>query len=344
MISQSRNPPAHARRFLVATHRWGFRWASEGILAKSWTRVLTIERIISRSRPNALLRGGQRDASNQGGGQVNQISIIVLGSAMVCASASALAQDFTAGKTPAQLFSSDCAECHHSPNGLARNRDVRMLASFLREHYTTKSETAGALAVYVSAFAGGAPVVRNRGTGVAVPANSASERSQADRRSRSAGEANATADDATKPTEDSAGRHRRTTNLSGEGEKRWVRGDGDILRPPGSVGTTPSRPSAGDSARRDASDPISRLRAYLSSGLGSEEAAKTGSPKARKRHNRSDTAEPATPDVQATAKTSAAAPSPPATVDATVPAAPPEDDASTASGLPPVIPRPRLEQ
>lgn len=309
--------------------------------------VPTVERIISRIRPNGLLRGGQRDASNQGGGQVNQISIVVLGSAMVCASASALAQDFTAGKTAAQLFSSDCAECHHSPNGLARNRDVRMLASFLREHYTTKSETAGALAVYVSGFAGGAPVVRNRATGVAVPANSISERSQADRRSRSAGEANATPDDARvnpKPTEDSAGRHRRTTNLSGEGEKRRVRGDGDILRPPGSIGTTPSRPNASAGA----ADPISRLRAYLSSGLGSEstiaEAAKTGSPKARKRHNRSDIAEPATPDVQATAKTSAAAPTPPATMDATVPAAPPEDDASPASAVPPVTPRPRLEQ
>src|SRR5215470_19198794 len=108
---------------------------------------------------------------------------------MVCASASALAQDFTAGKTPAQLFSSDCAECHHSPNGLARNRDVRALANFLREHYTTKSETAGALAVYVSGFAGGAPVVRNRGSSVAAPTNTASEPPRVDRRNRSDGEA-----------------------------------------------------------------------------------------------------------------------------------------------------------
>jgi len=84
---------------------------------------------------------------------VKEISIFVLGFAMAGTGAAATAQDFTAGKTPAQLFSSDCAECHRSPSSVA-GPNVNALAGFLREHYTTKSETADALAAYVSSFAG----------------------------------------------------------------------------------------------------------------------------------------------------------------------------------------------
>jgi len=61
----------------------------------------------------------------------------------------AAAQDFTAGKSPAQLFQSDCTACHRSPAGLAKGRDTRGLTSFLREHYTTKVESAAALAAYL---------------------------------------------------------------------------------------------------------------------------------------------------------------------------------------------------
>ncbi len=76
----------------------------------------------------------------------------------------ARAQDFTAGKTPAQLFASDCSGCHRTPGGLAKNRDRGSLAGFLREHYTTKPENAGALASYVAGFAGGGPAEpRERG-------------------------------------------------------------------------------------------------------------------------------------------------------------------------------------
>ncbi len=328
---------------------------------------------------------------------------------MVFVSAPAPAQDFTAGKTPAQLFSSDCAECHRTPNGLARNGDVRTLAGFLREHYTTKSETAGALAAYVSGFRGsGAAVVRNRGAGVASPATIAGERPQADRRSRSDSEATATGEDArtdvrpiqdpagrrrratnlsgdgekrrdseatatgedartdARPIQDPAGRRRRTTNPSGDGEKRRVRKDGDVPRPPVGIETTPApvklNAPAGDSAPRDATDPISRLRSYLSSGLGSEgtiaEAAKTGSPRARKQRNRSDDAEPSTPDVQTSAKTAtdptATDPPPTAfpsgTIDAIAPGTPasgtpPEGNASpaTAPSTPPAVTPPSLE-
>ncbi len=70
----------------------------------------------------------------------------------------AQAQDYSAGKTPAQLFATDCSECHKTPQGLAKGKDTRSLASFLREHYTTKPESAGALAGFV-AGAGAAPAV-----------------------------------------------------------------------------------------------------------------------------------------------------------------------------------------
>jgi len=301
---------------------------------------------------------------------VNQISIFVLGSMVVFASAPASAQDFTAGKTPAQLFSSDCAECHHSPNGLGRGRDVRTLAGFLRQHYTTKSQTASALAVYVAGFSGGgAAGVNNRGAGVAAPANTANERPQADRRTRTDSEAAATGEDTrpgVRPVEDPAARRPRPTNPSGDGEKRRARNDGDVPRPPASdvprppasiATTAPAsvklNAPAGDRAPHAATDPISRLRSYLSSGLGFEstvaEAAKMGAPKARKRPDRVDNAEPPPSEVQTTAKTVTDAPPaapPSATIDATAPEAPPEGNALPASdpSVPPAGAQPRLEQ
>jgi hypothetical protein len=92
------------------------------------------------------------------------------------AAGSAAAQDYTAGKTPAQLFQSDCSACHKSPQGLARSADQRALGNFLREHYTTKAESAGALAAYVLSAGVGAgagqkppaagPVVPRPGVGI----------------------------------------------------------------------------------------------------------------------------------------------------------------------------------
>jgi hypothetical protein len=230
---------------------------------------------------------------------VKQISIFVLGFATAFASASAPAQDLTAGKTPAQLFRSDCAECHRSPSGIARTRDVRALADFLREHYTTKSETAGALAAYVSGFA-----------------------------------------------EDPAGRHRRTTSLSGDREKRRV--DSEVPRPPAGILTTPASPKSNGRTRgrepRDAIDPISRLRSYLPSGGGAEnaieEAGKTGAPKAHKRRNRANAELPAA-DVRAKTKADADTP-PSASIGPAAPAMPRQGNASPTSAptVPPAVTSP----
>jgi len=76
---------------------------------------------------------------------------------LAASSGLAVAQDFSAGKTAAQLFASDCSACHKSPAGLAKGQSAGTLASFLREHYTTKPESASALAAYVAAARGSAP-------------------------------------------------------------------------------------------------------------------------------------------------------------------------------------------
>ncbi|MGI8526597.1 MAG: hypothetical protein ACR2K5_10555 [Pseudolabrys sp.] len=65
-------------------------------------------------------------------------------------------QNLDAGKTPAQVFASDCGICHKSPQGLARSGALFGLEGFLREHYTSSRETAAVLAKYLRA-AGDAP-------------------------------------------------------------------------------------------------------------------------------------------------------------------------------------------
>jgi hypothetical protein len=73
--------------------------------------------------------------------------------ALMLAAGAVVAQDLSAGKTPAQLFSSDCSACHHLPNGLGKKYNTGSLTGFLRAHYTTKPDSAGALARYVMGFA-----------------------------------------------------------------------------------------------------------------------------------------------------------------------------------------------
>jgi hypothetical protein len=212
---------------------------------------------------------------------VKAFSIFVLGFAISCASAAATAQDLTAGKTPAQLFRSDCAECHRSPGSVAGARDVHALAGFLREHYTSKSETADALAAYVSSFAGTGAAVRNRGSGVAAPASG--EPPPARRRNRGQGDAPAAAAGANaSPLEDT---RRRGSGVSGDVETKRAHNDRDVLRPPGVIAATPA--SAKSNARtrkgepRDARAPVSRLR----SESANLEPGKTAGPRARKRRD-----------------------------------------------------------
>jgi hypothetical protein len=82
--------------------------------------------------------------------RLGNISVGFLTLVAALGAAPAVAQDFTAGKTAAQLFASDCQTCHKSPGGLAKGQSVSSLTSFLREHYTTKPESAAALAAFLA--------------------------------------------------------------------------------------------------------------------------------------------------------------------------------------------------
>jgi hypothetical protein len=153
-----------------------------------------------------------------------KISALIIGFVAACAIVPARAEDLTAGKTPAQLFRSDCGACHRSPNGLVRERgDVSGVAAFLREHYTTNTESAAALAAYVS--------------GLASPGGSA--RSRGERR-RSEGDTPVAAVPVDpKPAVDRPARRRHDASQPAD--------DSKVPRPPRELATAPRRPSGLDS-------------------------------------------------------------------------------------------------
>jgi hypothetical protein len=70
------------------------------------------------------------------------------------------------GKSPAEMFSLDCATCHKSARGLAKGRNASDLASFLGEHYTSGKDQAASLAAYVLGAGGGEAVPATQGRGV----------------------------------------------------------------------------------------------------------------------------------------------------------------------------------
>jgi hypothetical protein len=80
--------------------------------------------------------------------------LAVLAPVLLCATAVRAApteqNDYDAGKTPAQLFESDCGICHKSPAGLSKAPGMG-LESFLSEHYTASREAAAILAKYLQA-------------------------------------------------------------------------------------------------------------------------------------------------------------------------------------------------
>ena len=59
------------------------------------------------------------------------------------------------GKTPAQLYASDCAICHKAPRGLFKGGYG--LEDFLRAHYTSSRESAAAISAYLRSVDKGGP-------------------------------------------------------------------------------------------------------------------------------------------------------------------------------------------
>jgi hypothetical protein len=74
---------------------------------------------------------------------------LVAATATIAICGAATAQDLDAGKSGAELFTSNCAGCHASPRDLAGARSERSLADILRRHYTSDSGTAGEVAAYL---------------------------------------------------------------------------------------------------------------------------------------------------------------------------------------------------
>jgi mono/diheme cytochrome c family protein len=68
----------------------------------------------------------------------------------LAASVPAGAQNLDQGKSAAKLFADSCAACHRSARGLAKGRFRLTLYMFLKDHYSTGSDTAWALASYLA--------------------------------------------------------------------------------------------------------------------------------------------------------------------------------------------------
>jgi hypothetical protein len=98
-----------------------------------------------------------------------------IGVLALCISGAAGAQEnLDLGKNPAQLFASDCAICHKSPQGLAKSGGILGLDSFLREHYTASKETATAIANYL----------KSMGSGPAAPARAVKRTAKGDEKAK----------------------------------------------------------------------------------------------------------------------------------------------------------------
>ena len=88
---------------------------------------------------------------------------LVAGLALAIFPALAQAQvNIDQGKSPAEIYSSDCATCHKTPRGLAAGKNSLMLSAFLREHYTASRDQAAALAAYVLGAGGAEPAPKQK--------------------------------------------------------------------------------------------------------------------------------------------------------------------------------------
>jgi cytochrome c peroxidase len=75
---------------------------------------------------------------------------LALGSFSVCFASSGWAQgSLEQGKTAAQLYAANCAECHKSPQSVTKTSGAFGLESYLREHYTPSPQSAATIAAYL---------------------------------------------------------------------------------------------------------------------------------------------------------------------------------------------------
>lgn len=80
---------------------------------------------------------------------------------LACAAPSSAQEALGQGRTPQQIFASDCALCHKSAQGLGKRGGMFGLQGFLREHYTASREVASVMTRYLEGL-GEAPVAEPR--------------------------------------------------------------------------------------------------------------------------------------------------------------------------------------
>ncbi len=110
---------------------------------KGATSVMTPS---SKFRPQATLRG-----------------VLLLG-ALCLVGGPAQAQNIDEGKSAQQLYAATCAACHENPAALAKGRLRATLLPFLKDHYTTSTSEAWALASYLASVDAGPPRAKKSGT------------------------------------------------------------------------------------------------------------------------------------------------------------------------------------
>jgi cytochrome c553 len=75
---------------------------------------------------------------------------LTISSLALCVASSAGAQgNLDQSKTAAQLYASNCATCHESPQSVSNTQSFSKLESFLSQHYTSNRESAANLAAYL---------------------------------------------------------------------------------------------------------------------------------------------------------------------------------------------------
>ena len=92
--------------------------------------------------------------------------LLAIGSMALCVVSSAGAQEnLDKNKTGAQLYASNCAACHKSPQSVTKTTGGLGLESFLREHYPATPEAAAMIAAYLKGLgkrSAGSPHVSHR--------------------------------------------------------------------------------------------------------------------------------------------------------------------------------------
>ena len=75
---------------------------------------------------------------------------LTISSLALCVASSAGAQgNLDQSKTTVQLYASNCATCHESPQSVSNTKSLSELERFLSQHYTSNRESAANLAAYL---------------------------------------------------------------------------------------------------------------------------------------------------------------------------------------------------